>query len=182
VSSAPSASSEVQPEADLASSITTFWYHFRSDSHSRPVFRSILMLSSQDWSKYGKPYTGALASSFTTVTGPNTNPSTQAATNFQRPLPDLRPPTNTGPGPGPGQGINGGGWKQHPGNHPPPSMQSPYRPPSHFGGPPPPPPHGFGFGGGGGMAPQINVQHNYGGYVPPGAIRVGPGDPRIGGV
>jgi hypothetical protein len=127
-----------------------------------------------DWRKYGKPYNSALQASYKSSTGPYANGATQSSSNFQRPLPDLRPPQSAGPGPGPGPGMgsNGGGWNQHPGNHaprPPPPGQG-WQPPPQQWGPPPPPP------------PQI-IHHNpyLGGPRLPGGLVVRPGDPRIGG-
>lgn len=124
-----------------------------------------------DWRKYGKPYNSALQASYKSSTDPTANGATQSSSNFQRPLPDLRPPQASGAGPGPGMGSNGGGWNQHPGNYaprPPPPGQG-WQPPPQQWGPPQPP-------------PQIYHHNPYlGGPRLPGGLVVKPGDPRIGG-
>lgn len=122
-----------------------------------------------DWRKYGKPYNSALQASYKSSTDPFANGQTQSSSNFQKPLPDLRPPQGYGHRPGPGQGSNGGQWNQHPGNHVP---------------RPPPPGQGWQI-----QQQQWNhlpphmIQHNpySGGPRLGGGIVVKPGDPRIGG-
>nr|XP_019044717.1 hypothetical protein I302_06630 [Kwoniella bestiolae CBS 10118]OCF23647.1 hypothetical protein I302_06630 [Kwoniella bestiolae CBS 10118] len=119
-----------------------------------------------DWKKYGKPYNSALSTSYLHSTSPESNPSTSSSANFQRPLPAF-----------PSQP------QQNPYGHlpPPPGAWGTY--PGHGARPPPPPPPQQHM-----MYPQhqqqpgqqIFVQRGPG-YVPPGALVVGPGDPRIGG-
>ncbi|WVF72825.1 hypothetical protein IAT40_007643 [Kwoniella sp. CBS 6097] len=132
-----------------------------------------------DWKKYGKPYNSALATSYTTFTNPNTNPSVTSSANFQRPLPSFPPQhqQNQNPyghlPPPPGSGS----WGSYPGQN------------AHFAPHPPPPqppqqhymPHMGYPSGGHHQQQQIFVQKTPG-PIPPGALVVGPGDPRIGGV
>ncbi|WVR07504.1 hypothetical protein IAU60_004546 [Kwoniella sp. DSM 27419] len=136
-----------------------------------------------DWRKYGKPYNSALATSYSHSSSTGANPSVSSASNFQRPLPSL-PGSHLGPGAGPGQYGHlpppppppPGSWHTYPGHH---THANPAPPP-----PPPPMHHGQSFGPGPGYGPhpgqQIFVQKTPG-FAPPGALVVGPGDPRIGG-
>ncbi|RXK41150.1 hypothetical protein M231_01553 [Tremella mesenterica] len=122
-----------------------------------------------DWKKFGKPYNSALRHSYTTSPRPDSNPSTVSAINFQRPLPAFHSPalytnppapvpSSTPPIPSPYAHLP-----------PPPSKFQP--PPGPSMPPPPPPPQ---------QQQQIFVQR-FPGPVPPGALVVQPGDPRIGG-
>ncbi|OCF39037.1 hypothetical protein I317_07174 [Kwoniella heveanensis CBS 569] len=132
-----------------------------------------------DWKKYGKPYNSALAASYTTSTQPGTNPSVTSSANFQRPLPSFPHPQQQQPQ-----------HQQNPYGHlpPPPGSWGSYPGQSaHFAPQPRPPPpmtmpqhHYMPHMGGGGQQ-QIFVQKTPG-PIPPGALVVGPGDPRIGGV
>ncbi|WVQ68039.1 uncharacterized protein L199_006245 [Kwoniella botswanensis] len=122
-----------------------------------------------DWKKYGKPYTSALSTSYLQLTSPESNPSTSSSANFQRPLPTFpqQPQQNQyGHLPPPP-----GAWGTYPGHN---AHHAPRPPP-----PPPPPQHMMAHQQ---QMPgqQIFVQRGPG-YVPPGALVVGPGDPRIGG-
>ncbi|KAK8854759.1 hypothetical protein IAR55_003498 [Kwoniella newhampshirensis] len=127
-----------------------------------------------DWRKYGKPYNSALSHSYAISTNPSANPSTTSSSNFQRPLPALGPsPTHHIPPPAPpAQNPYGhlppppGKWNTYPGQIAPPA---PHHQPTMM--PPPPGPM---------PGQQIFVQRTPG-PVPPGALVVGPGDPRIGG-
>ncbi|OXB36800.1 hypothetical protein J007_03448 [Cryptococcus neoformans] len=124
-----------------------------------------------DWRKYGKPYNSALAHSYTyMVSNPDpaqgVNAGTAASSNFQRPLPSYSPAGGSSSGsnsyahlpPPPGK------WNTYPGQNAPPR---PPPPPPNWGAPPMP-------------GQQIFVQRSAG-PVPPGALVVRPGDPRIGG-
>ncbi|WVR00024.1 hypothetical protein IAU59_007166 [Kwoniella sp. CBS 9459] len=129
-----------------------------------------------DWKKYGKPYNSALATSYTTSTNPGTNPSVTSSANFQRPLPSFphQPQQNLYGHlpPPPPQSGSGPSWGTYPGQSvsrsPPPPPQQPYMP--YMGHNPMNHPQ-----------QQIFVQKTPG-PIPPGALVVGPGDPRIGGV
>ncbi|OWZ71102.1 hypothetical protein AYX14_03461 [Cryptococcus neoformans] len=123
-----------------------------------------------DWRKYGKPYNSALAHSYTyMVSNPDpaqgVNAGTAASSNFQRPLPSYSPAGGSSSGsnsyahlpPPPGK------WNTYPGQNAPPRPP----PPPNWGAPPMP-------------GQQIFVQRSAG-PVPPGALVVRPGDPRIGG-
>ncbi|THV06619.1 hypothetical protein K435DRAFT_848702 [Dendrothele bispora CBS 962.96] len=117
------------------------------------------------WSKYAKPYKGALTyvwgpsnnsssnsdnpSSPISPSSSHTSPHSHSTSNFQRPLPKMRPP-NAGysappplrPNPTGGSGYPGASWHGH---HPPPSGPPPGPPvaPMNTGGtfaPPPGPP------------------------------------------
>ncbi|WVQ89622.1 hypothetical protein IAS59_003384 [Cryptococcus gattii] len=124
-----------------------------------------------DWRKYGKPYNSALAHSYTSmISNPDpdqgVNGSTAASSNFQRPLPSYSPAGGSSSGsnsyanlpPPPGK------WNTYPGQSAPPR-------------PPPPPPN---WGAPPMQGQQVFVQRSAG-PVPPGALVVRPGDPRIGG-
>ncbi|WWD19097.1 hypothetical protein CI109_103555 [Kwoniella shandongensis] len=123
-----------------------------------------------DWRKYGKPYNSALSHSFAISTNPSSNPSTISSSNFQRPLPTYNAPPpqiangNIPPPPPSHQGK----WNTYPGQ-----MAPPPPPPPPMMMHPPPPLHAM-------PGQQIFVQATAG-PVPPGALVVGPGDPRIGG-
>ncbi|WWC90683.1 uncharacterized protein L201_005619 [Kwoniella dendrophila CBS 6074] len=123
-----------------------------------------------DWKKYGKPYNSALSTSYLHSTRPDANASTSFSANFQRPLPALHQPPQQhnqyGHLPPPP-----GAWNSYPGHHA--HQQTPYRPP-------PPPQHHMMNGPYAAPGQQIFIQGGPG-YVPPGALVVGPGDPRIGG-
>lgn len=88
---------------------------------------------SSDWRKYGKDFNGALASSYAIAPRPGANGTTNAATNFQRPLPYHHPagPQHFAhPPPRPN-------YSTYPGMH----AQHNYRPPiqqSYYGSPHPP--------------------------------------------
>lgn len=94
------------------------------------------------------------------------NAGTAASSNFQRPLPSYSPAGGSSSGsnsyahlpPPPGK------WNTYPGQNAPPR---PPPPPPNWGAPPMP-------------GQQIFVQRSAG-PVPPGALVVRPGDPRIGG-
>ncbi|WWC63326.1 uncharacterized protein I303_105926 [Kwoniella dejecticola CBS 10117] len=132
-----------------------------------------------DWKKYGKPYNSALSTSYLHSTAPGSNPSASSSANFQRPLPIFAQPRHPQLHQNQHQNPYGhlppppGSWNSYPGNT--------ARPP-----PPPPPQHhmSMSMGGVGGPPPmpgqQIYVQRGPG-YIPPGALVVPPGDPRIGG-
>ncbi|WVN85930.1 uncharacterized protein L203_101084 [Cryptococcus depauperatus CBS 7841] len=131
-----------------------------------------------DWRTYGRPYNSVLAHSYITIISNRShgvNPSAHASVNFQRPLPCYPSVGSTSPMMPTATGSNpyaqlppppaGAKWNLHPGQ---------YRGSSFSHLPPPPrPPMPT-------QGQQIYVQHSPG-PVPPGALEVRPGDPRIGG-
>ncbi|WVQ82301.1 hypothetical protein IAT38_004429 [Cryptococcus sp. DSM 104549] len=153
-----------------------FWCHkcgntgFKANDPSNP--------HDTDWRKYGKPYTSVLAHSYkTSSTNHPANPSTNSSDNFQRPLPSFNSPA----GPGPSSHYQQQQQPNHNpyGNLPPPPGGKWNTYPGQTA-PPPPPMHHQPYMQQPMQGQQVFVQSSRG-PVPPGALVVGPGDPRIGG-
>ncbi|KAL7422805.1 hypothetical protein Q5752_002101 [Cryptotrichosporon argae] len=142
-----------------------------------------------DWRKFGKPYTSALAHSFSLAPRAGSNASTAEAANFQRPLADFR-----AAGAHPLSDPHPQALAYQPYQHQPPlaphALASPAQPfsPSPFASPAPtligngnpyahlPPPPAAP------LPPPLPTHHPvYAPAPPPGALVVAPGDPRIGG-
>ncbi|RSH86482.1 uncharacterized protein EHS24_004738 [Apiotrichum porosum] len=104
-----------------------------------------------DWRKYGKPFNGALAHSYSVAIKPGQNGTTTAANNFQRPLPKQQAAAPSRPQQQQQQQYQ----QQYYGGHPQPMQQQ--------------------------NRPVIHQTYYGGRAPPPNALVLQPGDPRIGG-